>query len=55
MSGCRIFEGLIDEQLNHKPKYKDEYYKMDDDEHDDMSYVEEQSMLVYPTGEEQWD
>ena len=55
MSGCSIFEGLIDEQLNHKPQYKDEYYEMDDDEQDYLSDEDTRSMMVDPAGEDQWD
>ena len=54
MPGCSISEGFVTEDLNHEPKYTDEYYKMDDDELERMSYGKEQSMLADPSGEERW-
>ena len=54
MPGCSISEGFSTEEMNHEAKYKDEYYEMDEDELDRMSYDKEQSMLADPSSEDQW-
>ena len=35
---CSMSDAFTEEQLNHEPKYKDEYYELNGDELDRMSY-----------------
>ena len=52
--GCSILDGFVKEQMDHRAEYTDEYWDLDDDELEHMTYDEEREMLADQAGEERW-
>lgn len=55
MTRCTEFESLINEELDHKIQYTDEWNRMTDDERDAVSYDEEEQYFADPKAEEDYE